>query len=214
MPDLSEEKRIAAQRIAQDLCACMATLENLGLGYLSMACSTPTLSPGELQRLRLATSIRSNLFGAVYVPDQPTAGLHPADGEALLDALAQLAAQGNSLFIVEHDLEVMRHADWLVDVGAEAGEKGRAVLYSGPPEGLRGVAALHTARYPFAEAKPRAKPTRGAVALAGVGRNHARMREPNTCTHAHPASDGERRLKRESDLPIRAFESFLPRSRT
>ena len=174
-PNLSAEKRIAAQRIAQDLRARLATLRDLGLGYLSMERSTPTLSPGELQRLRLATQIRSNLFGVVYVLDEPTAGLHPADGEALLRALDQLKAQGNSLFIVEHDLEVMRRADWLVDVGPDAGEKGGEVLYSGPPEGLRGVAASRTARYLFEEAAPRARPPRVPsrwLELRGLTRNN------------------------------------------
>jgi len=174
-PNLSEEKRLAAQRLAQDLCARIATLQDLGLGYLSMERSTPTLSPGELQRLRLATQIRSNLFGVVYVLDEPTAGLHPADGEALLDALAQLKAQGNSLFIVEHDLEVMRRADWLVDVGPDAGEKGGEVLYSGPPEGLRDVEASRTARYLFAEAAPCARPPREPsrwLELRGLTRNN------------------------------------------
>ena len=174
-PNLSEEKRLAAQRIAHDLCARIATLQGLGLGYLAMERGTPTLSPGELQRLRLATQIRSNLFGVVYVLDEPTAGLHPADGEALLDALAQLKAQGNSLFIVEHDLEVMRRADWLVDVGPDAGEKGGQVLYSGPPAGLRDVAASHTARYLFADPAPRARPPRVPsrwLELRGLTRNN------------------------------------------
>ena len=174
-PNLSEEKRIAAQRIAHDLRARIATLQDLGLGYLSMERSTPTLSPGELQRLRLATQIRSNLFGVIYVLDEPTAGLHPADGEALLRALEQLKAQGNSLFIVEHDLEVMRRADWLVDVGPDAGEKGGQVLYSGPPAGLRDVASSRTAHYLFANAAPRATPPRAPsrwLELRGLTRNN------------------------------------------
>jgi excinuclease ABC subunit A len=148
---LSEEKRIAAQRIARTILDRVATLAELGLGYLSLDRSTPTLSPGELQRLRLATQIRSNLFGVVYVLDEPSAGLHPADGEALLAALGQLKASGNSVFVVEHDLEVMRRADWIVDVGPEAGELGGCVLYSGPPDGLRKVAASKTAQYLFAD---------------------------------------------------------------
>jgi excinuclease ABC subunit A len=174
-PALSEEKRIAAQRIAQDLCARLATLQALGLGYLSMERSTPTLSPGELQRLRLATQIRSNLFGVIYVLDEPTAGLHPADGEALLDALARLKAQGNSLFVVEHDLEMMRRADWLVDVGPDAGANGGRVLYSGPPAGLRDVAASHTARYLFGAPAPRSRPPRPPtrwLELRGLTRNN------------------------------------------
>ena len=110
---------------------------DLGLGYLSLERSTPTLSPGELQRLRLGTQVHSNLFGVVYVLDEPSAGLHPADTVALLRALDRLKAAGNSLFVVEHELDVMRHADWIVDVGPDAGQHGGRVLYSGPVEGLR-----------------------------------------------------------------------------
>ena len=148
---LSEEKRIAAQRIARTILDRVATLATLGLGYLSLDRGTPTLSAGELQRLRLATQIRSNLFGVVYVLDEPSAGLHPADGEALLGALAQLKESGNTVFVVEHDLEVMRRADWIVDVGPDAGELGGKVLYSGPPAGLQKVAESKTAQYLFVE---------------------------------------------------------------
>jgi len=174
-PDLSEEKRIAAQRIAHDLVERIGTLQSLGLGYLSMDRATPTLSPGELQRLRLATQIRSSLFGVVYVLDEPTAGLHPADGEALYDALAQLKAGGNTLFVVEHDLEMLRRADWLVDVGPGAGQHGGQVLYSGPPEGLRAVEASVTAPYLFQNgADPRRTPRApsGWLGLQGVHRNN------------------------------------------
>jgi excinuclease ABC subunit A len=148
---------------------------DLGLGYLSLERSTPTLSPGELQRLRLATQVRSNLFGVVYVLDEPSAGLHPADTEALLAALDGLKASGNSLFVVEHDLDVVRHADWIVDVGPEAGEHGGRILYSGPPDGLAQVEASHTRRYLFEEhvvpeRTPRT-PT-GWLRLRGVTRNN------------------------------------------
>lgn len=160
---LSEEKRIAAQRIASTILDRVATLTELGLAYLSLDRSTPTLSPGELQRLRLATQIRSNLFGVVYVLDEPSAGLHPADGEALLGALGQLKRSGNTVFVVEHDLEVMRRADWIVDVGPEAGELGGRVLYSGAPDGLRRVSESKTAQYLFARrdlpARARRKPS-------------------------------------------------------
>src|SRR5665213_492934 len=148
--NLSAEKRIAARRIAQNVIERIRTLQELGLGYLSLDRATPTLSPGELQRLRLATQIRSNLFGVVYVLDDPSAGLHPADTEALLTAPDQLKRSGNSLFVVEHDLDVMRRADWIVDVGPNAGEHGGQVLYSGAPAGLREVDASHTAKYLFA----------------------------------------------------------------
>ena len=82
------------ERIAGDLCRRLSVLLDLGLGYLTLERSTPTLSPGELQRLRLATQVVSNLFGVVYVMDEPSAGLHPADTEALLRALDGLKAVG------------------------------------------------------------------------------------------------------------------------
>lgn len=168
-------RHIVAQRIARDLVERIGTLQALGLGYLAMDRSTPTLSPGELQRLRLATQIRSNLFGVVYVLDEPSAGLHPADGQALHRALDQLKAAGNTLFVVEHDLDTLRRADWLVDVGPGAGQHGGQVLYSGPPEGLRKVGASLTARYLFDRATtPRRTPREPSawLSLRGIHRNN------------------------------------------
>jgi excinuclease ABC subunit A len=169
------EKLIVTRRIAEDLVGRLAVLLDLGLGYLSLERSTPTLSPGELQRLRLATQVRSNLFGVVYVLDEPSAGLHPVDTEALLTALAGLKASGNSLFVVEHELDVIRHADWIVDVGPAAGEKGGYVLYSGPPAGLEKVEASQTRRHLFGnQALPDRTPRTpaGWLKLTGVTRNN------------------------------------------
>ena len=170
------EKAMVMQRIADDLVARLAVLLDLGLSYLTLERSTPTLSPGELQRLRLATQVRSNLFGVVYVLDEPSAGLHPADTEALLRALDRLKASGNSLFVVEHDLDVIRHADWIVDVGPRAGEQGGEILYSGTPQGLADVEASYTRRYLFGDAPtavpaPRREP-RAWLRLEGVTRNN------------------------------------------
>src|SRR3954453_18298237 len=140
--------------IAADLCARIAVLADLGLGYLSLDRTTTTLSPGEMQRLRIATQLRSGLFGVVYVLDEPSAGLHPADAEPLLAVLDELRAGGNSLFVVEHDMDVVRRADWIVDIGPGAGECGGRVLYSGPVDGLRGVAESETARPLFGATSP------------------------------------------------------------
>lgn len=145
----NREKAIVAQRIASDILARVEALTRLGLGYLSLERTTPTLSPGELQRLRLATQIRSQLFGVVYVLDEPSAGLHPADTQALLGALDELIAAGNSVFVVEHDVSVIRHADWVVDVGPKAGVHGGEIVYSGPVEGLEDIKESSTARYLF-----------------------------------------------------------------
>jgi excinuclease ABC subunit A len=169
------EKALVTQRIAQDTLARLQVLLDLGLGYLALERSTPTLSPGELQRLRLATQVRSNLFGVVYVLDEPSAGLHPADTEALLEALEQLKASGNSLFVIEHDLEVIRRADWIVDVGPAAGEQGGHVLYSGPLPGLKQVEASQTRHYLFAPNPALARTPRrpqGWLRLQGVSRNN------------------------------------------
>jgi excinuclease ABC subunit A len=163
-PAQSAEKRLAAQRIARDVLERVHTLLGLGLGYLTLERGTPTLSAGELQRLRLAAQLRSHLFGVVYVLDEPTAGLHPADSDALVSALQRLKDAGNSLFVVEHDLETMRRADWIVDVGPDAGTHGGRVLYSGPPQGLAQVTASHTARYLFGAAPPPAPRGRSARA--------------------------------------------------
>jgi excinuclease ABC subunit A len=169
------EKVIVTQRISEDIVGRLAVLLDLGLGYLTLERSTPTLSPGELQRLRLATQVQSNLFGVVYVLDEPSAGLHPADTEALLAAFERLRSAGNSLFVVEHDLDVMRHADWIVDVGPGAGEQGGQVLYSGPPAGLERIEASVTRRYLFGNPRlpgrqPRAP--QGWLRLEGVTRNN------------------------------------------
>jgi excinuclease ABC subunit A len=169
------EKALVTERIVQDLVARIDILLDLGLGYLSLDRGTPTLSPGELQRLRLATQVRSNLFGVVYVLDEPSAGLHPADTEALLSALARLKAAGNSLFVVEHDLDVIRHADWIVDVGPAAGEHGGQILYSGPLAGLEHVDASVTRRHLFGDATRPARTPREPDAwlrLTGVTRNN------------------------------------------
>ena len=146
---LDREKAIVAKRISSDILSRVQALTRLGLGYLSLERTTPTLSPGELQRLRLGTQIRSKLFGVVYVLDEPSAGLHPADTQALLGALDELVAAGNSLFIVEHDVSVIRHADWIVDVGPKAGSHGGEIMYSGPVEGLRDISDSYTGQYLF-----------------------------------------------------------------
>jgi excinuclease ABC subunit A len=169
------EQVVVTQRIAADLASRLSVLLDLGLGYLSLDRSTPTLSPGELQRLRLATQVRSNLFGVVYVLDEPSAGLHPVDTEALLTALARLKTSGNSLFVVEHDLDVIRHADWIVDVGPAAGELGGFVLYSGPPQGLEEIEASETRRHLFGRDRlpeREARASDGWLCLDGVTRNN------------------------------------------
>ncbi|MBE5413469.1 excinuclease ABC subunit A [Mycobacteroides abscessus] len=177
-PNMSDEKRAAAQRLVAELQERLQPLVDLGLGYLSLARSTPTLSGGELQRVRLATQLSSQLFGVVYVLDEPSAGLHPRDRDALLDILAGLKRSGNSLFVVEHSLDVIAAADWLVDIGPGAGLDGGQILYSGPPAGLADVTDSVTRRYLFGDQTriPLHPPRERSewLELVGVQRNNLR----------------------------------------
>ncbi|GHG93615.1 ATP-binding cassette domain-containing protein [Streptomyces rubradiris] len=174
LPDGDDE---TARVLTADLKSRIAPVVELGLGYLSLDRAAPTLSPGELQRLRLATQLRSGLFGVVYVLDEPSAGLHPADTEALLTVLERLKAAGNSVFVVEHHLDVVRGADWVVDVGPGAGERGGRVLYSGPPAELASVAGSATAAYLFDESPGPAREVReprGWLTVGPVTRHNLR----------------------------------------
>ncbi|MFJ9425368.1 ATP-binding cassette domain-containing protein [Streptomyces sp. NPDC101249] len=159
----------AARVLTDDLRARIGPVLELGLGYLSLDRPTPTLSAGELQRLRLATQLTSGLFGVVYVLDEPSAGLHPADTEALLTVLERLRAAGNSVFVVEHHLDVVRGAQWLVDVGPGAGKHGGRVLHSGPVAELAGVEGSATARFLFGRSRRPARHVRSPVGWLEIG---------------------------------------------
>ncbi|HEX4355147.1 MAG TPA: excinuclease ABC subunit UvrA [Polyangiales bacterium] len=164
-----------AATIARDLVSRIEVLLELGLGYLSVDRSSVSLSPGETQRVRVASQLRSGLFGVVYVLDEPSAGLHPADARPLLDVLARLKDAGNSLLVVEHDMDVVRRADWIVDVGPGAGEGGGRVLYSGPVSGLRTIDESRTR--PFLFDRPRSplrapRTPKGWLRLSSITRHN------------------------------------------
>jgi excinuclease ABC subunit A len=165
----------AARSLVKDFSGRVEAIISLGLGYLSMDRSSTALSPGELQRVRLAGQLRSGLFGVLYVLDEPSAGLHPADTEALYKALRELVAGGNSLFVVEHDLAIARHADWVVDVGPSAGVLGGRIVHSGPPAALADVEDSVTAEFMFSRSEtPRLsarEPTEWRE-LAGLSRHN------------------------------------------
>ncbi|GAA1179264.1 excinuclease ABC subunit UvrA [Corynebacterium glaucum] len=118
---------------------------DLGLAHLSLDRPAPTLSAGELQRIRLSAQLRSGLFGVAYVLDEPSAGLHPAERGAVLDICRRFIDAGNSVLLVEHDMELVAQTDWLVDVGPLAGERGGEVVYSGPTSEYSGDAPTATA---------------------------------------------------------------------
>ncbi len=133
--------------LLEDLVGRLALMADLGLGHLTLGRGTTSVSAGELQRLRLATALRSGLFGVVYVLDEPSAGLHPRDTDQLVALLRRLVAAGNTVVVVEHDMGVVARCDWVVDVGPGAGREGGEVLWSGPVAGLPAVTESVTARY-------------------------------------------------------------------
>ena len=140
-----------SQEIARDVISeinsRLTFLEDVGLGYLQLSRSAPTLSGGETQRIRLAAQLGSNLQGVCYILDEPTIGLHPRDNKVLLDTLDKLADKGNSLLVVEHDEDTIRRADYVVDLGPGAGSRGGRVVAAGTAEELARSSESVTGRF-------------------------------------------------------------------
>lgn len=131
---LGRNEEIIAKPILKEIKDRLTFLNNVGLNYLTLSRSAGTLSGGESQRIRLATQIGSNLSGVLYVLDEPSIGLHQRDNDRLIASLKKMRDLGNTLIVVEHDEDTMREADWLIDVGPEAGVFGGEIVASGTPE--------------------------------------------------------------------------------
>jgi excinuclease ABC subunit A len=162
-----------ARDILAELSSRLGFLEDVGLGYLALDRSAPTLSGGEAQRIRLAAQLGSNLQGVAYVLDEPTIGLHPRDNRVLLDTLARLQAKGNTLVVVEHDEDTIRRADHVIDLGPGAGTRGGRVVAEGhaddlvrSPESLTGRFLAQPLRHPLA---PRRDVTSRTPAVEVIG---------------------------------------------
>src|SRR5699024_224064 len=134
--ELSERDAKIADQVLIEINARLKFLLDVGLDYLNLERPAGTLSGGEAQRIRLATQIGSGLVGVLYVLDEPSIGLHQRDNRRLIETLLRLRDLGNTLIVVEHDEETIAEADWIVDIGPEAGEKGGQIVHSGSVEGL------------------------------------------------------------------------------
>ncbi|WP_165246418.1 excinuclease ABC subunit UvrA [Paludisphaera soli] len=141
-----EEGEAVAAPLLREIRGRLRFLADVGLEYLTLGRGARTLSGGELQRVRLATQLGSDLVGVCYVLDEPTAGLHARDTDRLLDGLRKLRDLGNSVLVVEHDEAVIRAADWILDVGPGAGPDGGAIVAEGPPERIAAAPASLTGR--------------------------------------------------------------------
>lgn len=173
---LLEHERTVAEDILKEIRRRLSFLVDVGLGYLSLERESSTLSGGEMQRIRLASQIGSGLVGVLYVLDEPTIGLHPRDNERLINMLHRLQKRGNTVVVVEHDEEMIRRADYIIDIGPRAGIHGGEVVYQGPAEGLLACEHSLTADYLTGRkcvALPkRVKPTKKWLTLEGCTQNN------------------------------------------
>lgn len=144
---LTESEQRVASRLMSEITSRIGFLCDVGLGYLTLDRLSSTLSGGESQRINLATSLGSSLVGSLYILDEPSIGLHPRDTAKLIEVLRRLQGIGNTVVIVEHDAEIMRSADWLIDVGRDAGRLGGNIVYSGPVNDLKPTPDSYTVKY-------------------------------------------------------------------
>lgn len=145
-PQLSERQKAIAEPILKEICGRLRFMQAVGLSYLSLGRPSDSLSGGESQRIRLATQIGSRLVNVLYILDEPSIGLHQRDNQRLIASLKELRDLGNSVIVVEHDEQIMREADWIVDIGPKAGRLGGKVLFTGTPDDLLKANTL-TAQY-------------------------------------------------------------------
>ena len=171
--ELDERDKKIAGMIVKEIRNRLEFLNNVGLGYLTLNRASQTLSGGEAQRIRLATQIGSKLTGIVYVLDEPSIGLHQKDNKKLIEALKEMRDLGNTLLVVEHDIETIRSADYILDFGPNAGVNGGELVYSGTYDDMIKSSDTLTAKYLRGDLKidanldPR-KPQRGYIKLKGA----------------------------------------------
>lgn len=144
--EINARQQSIAEPILKEICARLRFMQSVGLSYLSLNRSSQSLSGGESQRIRLATQIGSRLVNVLYILDEPSIGLHQRDNERLIRSLKELRDLGNSVIVVEHDEQMMREADWIIDIGPKAGRLGGKVVFQGTPEELLKTDTL-TAEY-------------------------------------------------------------------
>ena len=177
--ELAPEAAAIAERILQEIRQRLSFLDQVGLDYLTLDRLTSTLSGGEAQRIQLATSLGSQLVGALYVLDEPSIGLHPRDTHRLIEILKSLRDLGNTILVVEHDAETIAASDYVLDLGPGAGELGGKLLFCGPREHLLQSAESLTARYLNGELRIpvpslRHKPSRRFLRIFGARAHNLR----------------------------------------
>ncbi len=176
-PQLELAETNAVAEVLKEICRRLQFLSDVGLEYLSLDRESSTLSGGEMQRIRLATQIGSGLVGVLYVLDEPTIGLHPRDNERLIAMLHRLHRRGNTVVVVEHDEEMIRAADYVIDLGPGAGRLGGEVIYQGDVAGLLKAPRSQTAAYLTGKSAisvptKRTKPNKKLLQIKGASENN------------------------------------------
>ena len=176
---LSAKETAIAERVIREIRRRVGFLSGVGLDYLTLDRLSSTLSGGEAQRINLATSLGSSLVGTLYVLDEPSIGLHPRDNERLIRILGQLRDQGNTVLVVEHDADMIRASDYVVDLGLGAGTRGGRVVYAGGLDGLSRETTSLTAKYlrgdlaiPIPAARRRRLPNSRALRVRGAAEHN------------------------------------------
>ena len=175
--ELSEREAAIGAAIVKEIRARLKFLVDVGLDYLTLERATASLSGGEAQRIRLATQIGAGLMGVLYILDEPSIGLHQRDNERLIATLEHLRDLGNTVIVVEHDEDTIRHADYVIDMGPGAGERGGSVVAAGTPEQVAAATGSFTADYLSGRRRieapaQRRRPDRGSVKLEGASENN------------------------------------------
>ncbi|MBR3316508.1 MAG: excinuclease ABC subunit UvrA [Atopobiaceae bacterium] len=175
--ELTERQQLIGAAIVKEVVARLRFLVNVGLDYLTLSRAAATLSGGEAQRIRLATQIGAGLMGVLYILDEPSIGLHQRDNDRLIETLRRLRDQGNTVIVVEHDEDTILAADYVIDMGPGAGERGGAVVASGTPAEIMEVEDSLTGSYLRGERMvelpaARRNPRRGSVRILGARANN------------------------------------------
>ena len=145
--DMDVKQALSACGDMKTVSARLQVLQDLGLGYLTLGEATPSLSGGEAQRLKLASEMGRQQDTSIFIFDEPTIGLHPLDVQTLLLVFDRLVESGATVIVIEHDLDVIRNADYIIDMGPEGGDNGGRVIASGTPEEVAKVKKSHTGQY-------------------------------------------------------------------
>ena len=177
--ELSEHQTAIASRILKELCHRLSTLVDVGLGYLTLNRLSSSLSGGESQRINLATSLGSNLVGSMYILDEPSIGLHPRDTQRLIGVLKRLRDLGNTVIVVEHDEDIIREADEVIDIGPLAGQHGGEIVFQGSFPQLEKNSASLTGKYIRGEEKiaipDHRRSWNESIRVAGARENNLKM---------------------------------------